>query len=88
MNREPLDPGRWHRIEEVFQASIDLPPDQREALLDETCGDDPQLRDEVESLLSRVSPDSPLIEGIIDEATADLCDSLATLHKRSGSANS
>ena len=65
---------RWRRIEEVFQASIDLPVDQRDAFLRETCGDDRQLRDEVESLLSRASPERPLIERIIDNATAGLCD--------------
>jgi hypothetical protein len=74
MNRAPLEPGRWHRIEEIFQASVDLPADQREALLRETCGDDQPLRDEVESLLARDSADSHLIEGIIDDATAELCD--------------
>ena len=63
---------RWHRIEEIFQASIDLPVDRREALLRETCGDDRQLRDEVESLLSRDSPESPRIEGIIESATAGM----------------
>jgi hypothetical protein len=71
--------NRWQRIEEIFQASLDLPADQREALLTETCGSDLPLREEVESLLSRVSPESPLIEGIIDNATAELCDGLATL---------
>jgi hypothetical protein len=76
MSRASFEPGRWHRIEEIFQASLDLPEEQREALLCETCGDDRHLREEVESLLACVSADSPLIEGIIDEATADLCDDL------------
>jgi len=74
MSPAPLDSSRWQRIEELFQASVDLPSDQREAFLNEMCGDDRQLREEVESLLSRVSPESPLIEGIIDDATTDLCD--------------
>jgi len=96
MNRASFEPDRWRRIEELFQASIDLPADQREALLGETCGNDHQLRDEVESLLSRVSPESPLIEGIIENATADLFSAgqvsglpsgLATLHKRSDPSN-
>lgn len=93
MKRPPIEADRWHRIEEVFQASIDLPADQREALLRETCGHDQQLRDEVESLLSRDSPDSPLIERIIENATASMLDDddtagCATLLKRSGTATS
>ena len=70
--------NRWRRIEEIFQASLDLPADQREALLAETCGNDLPLREEVESLLARVAPESPLIEGIIDHATAELCDGSGT----------
>jgi hypothetical protein len=52
MSPAPLDSSRWQRIEELFQASVDLPSDQREAFLNEMCGDDRQLREEVESLLS------------------------------------
>jgi hypothetical protein len=76
MSRAPLEPDRWRRIEEIFQATLDLPADQRETLLRDSCGDDLRLRAEVESLLSRVSPESPLIEHIIEEATAELCDEL------------
>jgi hypothetical protein len=72
VNRAPLDPDRWKRIEAVFQASVDLPADRRQALLRQTCGDDQELRDEVESLLCRDSLESPLIEGIIETATASL----------------
>jgi hypothetical protein len=96
MNRASCEPDRWRRIEELFQASIDLPADQRETLLREACGNDQELCDEVESLLSRVSPESPLIEGIIENATADLFSvgqvsdlpsGPATLHKRNEPSN-
>src|SRR5579871_1772231 len=43
---------RWQRIENIFQSAIDCAPDQRPALLDSACGDDAELRDEVESLLA------------------------------------
>jgi serine/threonine protein kinase len=43
---------RWLRIKEVFQAAIDRPVEERAAFLGEACGDDGELRREVESLLS------------------------------------
>ncbi len=40
------------QAEEVFQEAADLPPGMRSGFLDERCGDDHTLRDEVESLLA------------------------------------
>jgi hypothetical protein len=74
MTAPVFEADRWRRIEEVFQASLDVPAEQRQAFVRETCGEDSHLRDEVESLLSRDSADSPLIERIIDIATASLLD--------------
>jgi eukaryotic-like serine/threonine-protein kinase len=45
------DAGRWQRVKDVFQAALDHPPAERAPFLDETCGDDTELRREVESLL-------------------------------------
>ena len=42
---------RWQQIDEVFQAVLDREPTQRSAFLDSACGDDRELRAEVESLL-------------------------------------
>ena len=42
---------RWKQIEEVFQSAIDCPAEERPALLDSACGNDAELRREVESLL-------------------------------------
>lgn len=42
---------RWQRIENIFQSAIDRTPDQRSAFLDTACGDDVELRQQVESLL-------------------------------------
>src|SRR5262245_13894145 len=35
----------------IFKAAVKLPPEQRADYLDQACGDDPELRREVESLL-------------------------------------
>src|ERR1041385_7407656 len=47
-----MTPERWKQIDELFQAVIEQPPPARSALLDEACGDDKDLRDEIGSLIS------------------------------------
>ncbi|MFH1845115.1 MAG: hypothetical protein ABIF77_18150 [bacterium] len=47
-----MDKILWRRIRTLFDTVSELPPNQRRAYLDRTCGDDPQLFREVESLLA------------------------------------
>jgi serine/threonine protein kinase len=42
---------RWLRLEDLFHAVIDLPAAQRASALADACGDDAELRAEVEHLL-------------------------------------
>ena len=42
---------RWQRVQEVFDQALELNGDERSAFLDQTCGDDPELRREVEAML-------------------------------------
>ncbi len=46
-----MDPDRWRRIEELFERTADLPPEERRRLLEAECGDDPALRREIEAVL-------------------------------------
>ena len=41
MSSSPTD--RYRRIDAVFDALLDLPPDEQMAYLDRTAGDDPEL---------------------------------------------
>jgi len=41
----------WQRVEELFERVVAAPLTQRAAILDEACGDDAELRAEVESLV-------------------------------------
>ena len=52
-----MTPDRWRRIEEIFQAASEHPAADREAFLDQACGDDAELRSEVASLLSHQDAD-------------------------------
>ncbi|HVL67514.1 MAG TPA: tetratricopeptide repeat protein [Vicinamibacterales bacterium] len=42
---------RWRRVQDLFEAAVDLSPDERAALFDRECRDDADLRREVASLL-------------------------------------
>ena len=46
-----MNPDRWARIGNLFDAATSLPPGRREDWLRESCGDDDRLRAEVEALL-------------------------------------
>ena len=46
-----IQPERWRRIDRIFARALELPPEERQAFVDETCGDDPDLRRELGRLL-------------------------------------
>src|ERR1044071_5852299 len=46
------DLDRWRRIEAILDLALDLPAEDRTALLDSACAGDPGLRAEVEALLA------------------------------------
>ena len=43
----------WRKAEEIFHAALELPPENRRAYLDEACGEDIELRRQVELLISK-----------------------------------
>src|SRR5262249_11946864 len=47
-----MTPERWRRVQEVFAAATEREPGSRTAFLEQSCPDDPELRAEVESLIS------------------------------------
>jgi serine/threonine-protein kinase len=55
---------RWSRIEAVFARALEVPAEQRRAVLDEACGADAQLRADVESLLA----EHELSRGLLDRS--------------------
>lgn len=46
-----MTPERWQQIKDIFQAALEQEPGQHEQFLKEVCGDDEELRREVEALL-------------------------------------
>ncbi|HEX4961506.1 MAG TPA: hypothetical protein VF173_11750, partial [Thermoanaerobaculia bacterium] len=47
-----MEPDRWQRIRPIFQAALEAGPEERPARLAEHCGEDAELRAEIESLLA------------------------------------
>src|SRR5262245_12771506 len=46
-----MKPDRWRKVDELFEAALEHEPARRAAFLDEACGSDKDLRDEVEKML-------------------------------------
>jgi len=46
-----MDAARWQRIQQIFEMTVDLPPDEQERLLARECAGDPELASEVRSLI-------------------------------------
>jgi eukaryotic-like serine/threonine-protein kinase len=63
---------RWDEVRELFLRVADLDPAAREAHLDEACGEDPDLRREVESLLGRNDRSDTFLPRVIERAAQDL----------------
>jgi tRNA A-37 threonylcarbamoyl transferase component Bud32 len=59
---------RRQRIEEIFCASAELSTTRRRAYLDTACGDDTELRAEVQALLDAARSANDLLRGSIGEA--------------------
>jgi|SoiMethySBSTD1v2_1073268.scaffolds.fasta_scaffold79203_2 serine/threonine protein kinase/tetratricopeptide (TPR) repeat protein len=56
-------PERWQRLEDLFHAMLELPADSRAAALAAACGDDSELRVELERLLQSHAQASAFVSG-------------------------
>jgi serine/threonine protein kinase len=70
--------SRWQQIEERFLAAADLEPAARDAYLRDACGDDGDLRGEVDALLrAELTPDNA-IPSAVSSAAQDFAEHLAS----------
>jgi len=72
-----MQPERWRQIDEILQSAIDCSPENRPSLLDSACGDDAELRREVESLLAHDKGDGFTAAAGFSDAVKVLEDRLA-----------
>ena len=75
-----MTPERYRQIGEVYRAALELPPEQQATFLAEACGDDRELRQDVDSLLAHQSRGDDWIDGRALEIAAR---GLAVNQKRS-----
>jgi serine/threonine protein kinase/tetratricopeptide (TPR) repeat protein len=57
-----MAPDRWHRIEALYHSALERDPASRTAFLDGACGQDADLRREVESLLAEAASGHGLLD--------------------------
>lgn len=57
-----MNEDHFQRLYEIFQQACDLPEEQREAFLDQACGADQTLRDQVVRLLAQEASASQLLD--------------------------
>ena len=79
-----MEPERWQLIEELYHSASDLPDDQRTPFLHRACTGDPELLNEIESLLRHGSTpqsvlDMPAIAIVAKSIAADEFQSVAPL---------
>ena len=67
-----MDETRLRQVDELFQAALELPREQRSAFLDQYCPTDTELRKEVESLLSAHDKAKDFIEESASDVAAAL----------------
>ena len=70
-----MTPERWQLVKDIFDCALEHSPESRLAYIRERCGDDEELRCEVESLLSSDDEtgsllDNPLLETVADAVAA------------------
>jgi eukaryotic-like serine/threonine-protein kinase len=70
--RDRMTPSRWHQVEEVLRGALETEGAGRGNYLRQACGDDEDLRREVERLLDSYSEESRTISSIIEDAAAGL----------------
>ncbi len=65
-----MNGDRWQQTEELFHAALEHPPEERAAFLEEACGGDRELREEVASLIAASDVDGAPIESAVADAFA------------------
>jgi serine/threonine protein kinase len=71
---------RWQKIEVLYHSALDRDPSARAAFLDGACGNDDELRREVESLLAETSTG----QGLLDRPAEALLAESATIELKPG----
>src|SRR5262249_35145355 len=70
-----MTPERWKVVKRIFQSAVELSPSERVAFVSEACAEDPELRSEVESLISSHSrADTSVLTAVVNDAAHEILD--------------
>ena len=61
----------WQRLQLLFETALALPTEERDAFLERTCDDEPELRRRIEALLEASDEGTELIQQAIGEAAGE-----------------
>src|SRR5438128_9117213 len=74
-----MTPNHWARLDALLDEVLALPPAEREAFLQQTCGDDAKLRAELDELLAAYDDSDEFLEATaLDQAAKMLAQDLPT----------
>jgi serine/threonine protein kinase len=74
------DLASWRRVREIFDAVVSLAPGERDLRLADLCADDPDVRHEVESLLSHDGTATNTMASVVARAADDATAPQTVLH--------
>ena len=67
---------RWNQLETLFHKSLELEPEARLAFLDDSCGEDTELRKELDALLDAADkPTDILVQPVFEAAQSVVAES-------------
>src|SRR5215510_5330765 len=67
-----MTPERWQQVKQIFQSAIERSPAERDGFISEACANDPELRREVESLISSHDQAGESIQAMAAEAATEM----------------
>jgi tRNA(Ile)-lysidine synthase TilS/MesJ len=65
-----MNRNEWQKVKKIFDAALELAPNQRKWFLDKSCGSDDSLRREVENLLASFADDSFMEQPAVREVAS------------------
>ena len=66
-----MTPTRWQHIQDLVNAAIDLPPEERAAFLDDVCGSNAEMRQQIANLLESYEQAGSFIERAFEAGAYD-----------------
>ena len=67
-----MTPERWQQVKQIFQSAIERQPADRDSFISQACADDPELRSEVESLISSHNQAGDSVEELATQLAAQM----------------